>query len=179
MSLLEHVLGVLESGDIRFALIGAGAMAVHGVARSTLDIDLLTVDTRALDDACWKRLAERGIAVSVNPGDADDPLAGVVRFEQAGERPVDLVVGRHAWQARIIDRAQQAEAGGGPIPAAQARDLVLLKLYAGGAQDAWDIKQLLEGDGRDALSASVEADLADLPTACRELWNEIVGGQPL
>jgi len=35
------------------ALIGAAALAVHGISRSTFDIDLLVTDRGVLDDSLW------------------------------------------------------------------------------------------------------------------------------
>jgi hypothetical protein len=52
---------------------------------------------------------------------------------------------------------------------------VLLKLYAGGAQDAWDIAQLL--DASPAIEAQVEASLVELPAECARLWRQIVVGR--
>ncbi len=77
---------------------------------------------------------------------------------------------------RILERAEPASAGGTRLPAARAQDLVLLKLFAGGAQDAWDIEQLLAGPNRETLIADVTADLGDLPARCRALWQRIVEG---
>ena len=174
MSLLERVAGVLDEAGARYAVIGAAAMAVHGVGRSTRDIDLLTLSTEWIDATRWAPLSDAGVNVSVARGDADDPLAGVIRFDQAGERPVDLVVGRHRWQQRLLERAEPAVAAGRSLPTARARDLVLLKLFAGGSQDAWDIEQLLAGPDRDALVGDVTTDLGDLPAACRKLWRRIL-----
>ena len=176
LSLLERVAATLERAGIAYALIGAAALAVHGVGRSTRDIDLLTLADAPLDGAWWKPLAAAGVQVSAARGDADDPLAGVIRFEQQGEQPVDLVVGRHRWQQRILERAEPASAGGTLLPAARVQDLVLLKLFAGGAQDAWDIEQLLAGPDRETLIADVAADLNDLPARCRARWQRIVEG---
>lgn len=50
-------------------------------------------------------------------------------------------------------------------------DLVLLKLYAGGPQDAWDIAQLL--DAAPAIEPLVEASLGGLPAECAALWRRI------
>jgi hypothetical protein len=41
MSLLAEVLQLLERERVPHALIGAAAMAVRGVSRSTADVDLL------------------------------------------------------------------------------------------------------------------------------------------
>jgi hypothetical protein len=54
-------------------------------------------------------------------------------------------------------------------------DLVLLKLYAQGPQDSWDIEQLLSSVGPTGLIAAVEASLSALPEDARRLWSRIVG----
>ena len=174
LSLIGRVASTLDRDGARYAVIGAAAMAAHGVGRSTRAVDLLTLSTVGLDEAWRTPLSEAGVRVSVARGDADDPLAGVVRFEQDGERPVDLVVGRYQWQRRVLERAQPAAVGATSLPTAQERDLVLLKLYAGGSQDGWDIEQLLAGPNRDALIAAVAADIDDLPPRCRRLWKRIL-----
>ena len=174
MTLVERVAAILDQAGARYAVIGAAAMAVHGIARSTRDIDLLTLSADCIDGTRWERLSDSGVNVSVARGDADDPLAGVIRFDQAGQRPVDLLVGRHRWQHRLLDRAEPALSGGTLLPTALARDLVLLKLFAGGSQDAWDIEQLLAGPDRETLVADVSGDIQDLPAPCRALWLRIL-----
>ena len=174
LSLLKRVVAVLDRANARYAVIGAAAMAVHGVGRSTRDIDLLTLSTEWIDATRWTSLSDAGVNVSVVRGDADDPLAGMLRFAETGERPVDLVVGRHRWQQRLLERAEPAVASGAKLPTALARDLILLKLFAGGSQDAWDIEQLLAGPDRDALVHDVTTDLGDLPAGCRKLWRRIL-----
>jgi hypothetical protein len=170
MTLGRRVSRLLDSEGIHHALIGAAALAAAGVARSTLDLDMLTTDERALDHRIWDPVRASGVAVDVRRGDADDPLAGVVRVSASGERPVDLVLGRHAWQRRAVDRAITLATGDRVV---QPRDLVLLKLYAGGTQDLWDIRQLLDINSDPTLIAHVEADLAELPAAARGLWAEV------
>ncbi len=177
MSLLARITAVLDRAGAPYAVIGAAAMAVHGISRSTADIDLLTLDAACLDAACWTSLSDAGAQVAVRRGDGDDPLAGVVRFDQEAEPPVDLVVGHHRWQARILARAVPAVVLGERLPVVRPHDLVLLKLFAGGAQDAWDIAQFLAGPDRDALIAAVSADLALLPPRCRRLWSRVVEAQ--
>jgi len=46
--LLAQVTRALRRERIDFALIGAAALAAHGVSRSTVDIDLLVTDARVL-----------------------------------------------------------------------------------------------------------------------------------
>jgi hypothetical protein len=167
MTLLGRVVDLLVRRDIPHALIGAAALAARGVARSTFDIDLLTTDAGVLEHEWWTPLAVGDVTVDVRCGDADDPLAGIVRIETPADRPVDLVVGRHAWQARAVARAERASAG---PPVVTPVDLILLKLYAGGAQDVWDVRELLRQPGAENLPAEVEAELTSLPRSMRDTW---------
>ena len=135
LSLLRAVISTLRRHRIPHALGGAAALAVYGVSRSTVDLDLLTTDRRVLVADTWTALREENILVDVRTGDQDDPLAGVVRFSQSDARPVDLVVGRLAWQKAAIDRAEHHQMGEMEVAVLSASDLILMKLYAGGPQE--------------------------------------------
>ncbi len=128
MTLLDRVSVTLQQARIPHALIGAAALAAAGVARSTFDVDLLVLDQSVLQDAMWEALRQGGADVVIRHGEDDDPLRGVVRIEAEDERPVDVIVGRPAWQSRVLERASRPETG---PPVAAPRDLILLKLYAG------------------------------------------------
>jgi hypothetical protein len=166
MTPLDRVCTVLDQHSIRYALIGAAALAAYGVARSTFDIDLLVTDRRVLDSALWTAFPDQA---EIRRGDANDPLAGVVRITFGDDRPIDVVVGKQPWQARALDRAK---AIGDRAPVVDARDLVLLKLYAGGDQDLWDIRELLKHSDR-SLVADVAAELAALPADLRRRWESL------
>jgi hypothetical protein len=169
MSLADEIRSTLDAAGIRHALIGALALSAYGVNRATVDLDLFTTDASCLEPDFWADLRRRGVAIDVRKGDLTDPLAGVVRFQVPGESAIDVVVGKHAWQTKVLERAEPI--GGALV--VRAADLVLLKLYAGGPQDAWDVQQLLARPRRDDLVREVELRLSDLPARCRELWKEI------
>lgn len=177
MSLVEAVVEALEKAGIPFTVIGASAMAVHGVSRSTADLDLLTVDPRALRAESWAALEATGAAVELRPGDSTDPLAGVVRLSLRGESPVDVVVGRTEWQREVVDAARPASWSGMRLPVARREDLILLKLYAGGPQDAWDIAELLAAASEPEVIPRVEARVSLLPRQARTLWARILEGR--
>jgi hypothetical protein len=171
------VVAVLRERRIPFAVVGAAAMAVHGVARSTFDLDLLTPDPQPLTRPMWASLERRSVTIEIRVGDADDPLAGVVRLTGADVTVVDLIVGRGAWQAAIVDRALPHTLEGIVVPVATAADLIALKLYAGGPQDAWDVEQLLQAGNRAALAAAVETLLPSLPEEAHRLWARVGGAR--
>lgn len=75
MTLTARVTGILDAAQVAHAVIGAAALAAAGVVRSSLDLDLLTLDSRVLDRRFWAGLSEGGAAVDVRRGDMDDPLA--------------------------------------------------------------------------------------------------------
>jgi hypothetical protein len=170
--LLGSVHGILSRERVAHAVIGATALAAHGVSRATADLDLLVVDERCLDDRFWSELATSGVQVQVRRGDATDPLAGVVRIFRSGEPALDLVVGRGGWQAQVLERARPMQIGADAAPVASAPDLVLLKLYAGGPQDLWDVHQLL--DANPSLVSQVEASpaLRELAAPWRRVLDE-------
>ncbi|HTR04356.1 MAG TPA: hypothetical protein VMN82_14285 [Thermoanaerobaculia bacterium] len=171
MRLLRIVASALEAARVPHALVGAGAMAAHGVGRSTLDLDLFTTAASVLSESRWSGLSDLGIRTDVRRGDLEDPLAGVVRFDMEGESPVDLVVGRSSWQEKILQRAVPTDIGDLTVPVATAADLILLKLYAGGSQDSWDVEQLLAAASeRETVVRDVRSRLSELPPEAAALW---------
>lgn len=173
MSLLRDVVATLEAETIQYALIGAAALAVHGVSRSTADVDLFTVDARALGTELWVGYQQRGIELRLLKGDREDPLAGSVRLVD-GTQVVDVVVGRYAWESEQVTVAVRRSIGELELPVLQPAGLVLLKLHAGGPKDAWDVQALLEiAEDRSTLIAEVERTLPRLPADARRLWSRI------
>jgi len=53
MTLLDDVVATLRAADIAHAVIGAAAMAAHGVSRATADVDLLTTAPLTLLAPTW------------------------------------------------------------------------------------------------------------------------------
>ncbi len=155
----------LAARDVAFAVIGARAMGVRGVLRFSDDTDVLTTNRDVLRSDFWEDLG--GATVDIRRGDFEDPLAGVTTISIGGDI-IDVVVGKYKWQAAVVRRAESVVLTDEPWPVVRAADLVLLKLFAGGPQDAWDIEQLLRTDP--TLRAEIEQHLPDLPEDARRLW---------
>lgn len=172
MAFVDRLADFFDEQRIAFALIGAAAVAARGVPRSSYDVDFLTVDQRVLQDEIWtpiRNLAE----VTIRKGDFDDPLRGVVRIRPAKERSVDVVVGRWKWQQHVIERAEPTPSDERSLPTVTTADLILLKLAAGGPQDAWDIDRLLAVAGGSVVT-EVEERLPDLQNDARDLWKRML-----
>lgn len=145
-------------------------MAVYGVVRFTGDADVLVVDEAVLSPAFWRGFrAESRVAY----GDSEDPFAGVVELIRPEAVRVDLLVGRLAWQRRILERVERRRLGGLLVPVLQLPDLILTKLFAGGVQDRADVHFLLA-----ALTSRQRRQLAArvrvLPEDARALYRELV-----
>jgi predicted nucleotidyltransferase len=176
VKLLSDVCATLTRSGVRHALVGATALAAHGVARATMDVDLLTVEDRVLNPEMWDPLRQGTTRVDIRHGDTDDPFRAVVRIERPEELPVDVLVGRFSWQRDMIDGAKPIEIGGANVPVVAAPDLILLKLFAGGSQDLSDVRRLLEVVSRDPIVREVDARVAVLPPDCQEHWERLRRG---
>ena len=173
MTLLDRVSVLLDERAIPHALIGAAALAAAGVSRSTYDLDLLTGDARVLLPETWRRLQDAAVSVEIRRGDDEDPLGGVIRLEHADERPVDVILAKHAWQTRAVDRARRLPSGPAIVSPA---DLVLLKLYAGGTQDLWDIRELLAQPHHESFVDAIREDMEPLGEAMNQDWLAVRSG---
>jgi hypothetical protein len=168
LDLIQRIVQRLRS----YAVIGAYALAARGYVRQTRDFDLLTVDRAALDPKTWDDIRREGIRVDQRKGDAEDPLAGVVRFH--ADTLIDLVVAKYKWQDALIERAETLPVESTTLRIPRAADLILLKLFAGGPGDLHDIARLLEIGPRQRLIAQVAGALAELPDEMRTRWESMV-----
>jgi hypothetical protein len=153
-------------------------MAAHGVARSTQDLDVLVLDPACLSEAMWHPLTAAGATAEIRHGDDTDPLRGVVHLVGTTALGmtalVDVIVGRSPWQTGVLQRATPQSIDGVVVPVVTRGDVIVLKLFAGGPQDAWDVEQLLAAGNRPAIVRHVESILPELPPPARRLWARIV-----
>ncbi|RMF24109.1 MAG: hypothetical protein D6760_04065 [Deltaproteobacteria bacterium] len=68
MNLLAFVTQALSRRNIPYALIGGVALAAHGVARGTLDVDILVLADEALEGSTWQTVEAAGARVDVRRG---------------------------------------------------------------------------------------------------------------
>jgi hypothetical protein len=152
--LAARVAAEAEKMGIKTALIGAAALAVHGYARGTEDIDLAaSVLPLSQLEVLARSLSAAGLGTELRYPDDDDPLGGVLvvwNLSDGNAERYDVV--------EVINFLNPSLALTTPAPLAIQRatrldgihlncvalpDLVALKLYAGGSADYADIVQLL------------------------------------
>jgi hypothetical protein len=148
IALADEIAGALASRNVRTAVIGAAAVAVHGYPRSTEDVDLAAAtDLRTLR-VVGDEFAARGYTVRLGEPDAEDSLGGVLTVVRDDVDPVQVVnyenpfrPGSGALANEAIDSATTGVLGS--LAVVDLPHLVALKLYAGGAKSKLDVIELL------------------------------------
>jgi len=143
---LRKITNVLENLKVPYALIGALALAFYEVVRATQDVDALILLSPVEMTSLVGKIARLGLSATARRGLPGDPLVGVVEVEiptEGGVLTCDLVLPAKRWQSEAVRNARVFEAEGLSVRVVQARDIFLLKLYAGGPQDLLDAGQLL------------------------------------
>ena len=138
-------------------------MSLHGYARYSADVDVLTMSPRVLRRDAWAGLDH----IDVRLGDFSDPLAGVVRV--GGDSPTDLIVGKGPAMDFAVRTAELNQGRRVATPLA----LILLKLEAGGTRDRQDVVALAQarvGLGLPDPLVDVEAHLDLLSDWGRSRW---------
>jgi hypothetical protein len=153
---LVHELGQLVAGfdehQIDYALCGGMAMGVHGLARATIDVDLLILSD-SLDQVL--RIAHslgynvRGMDMSFANGEVE--IRRVSKIDSTGELlSLDLLLVtpavQQAWATRL-----EADWEGGKLSVVSISGLIGLKQLRGSDQDLVDIKALT-AEGADEKS---------------------------
>lgn len=154
LELAKRVAAACEELGFACALIGAAALAVHGYARGTEDVDLaVNVDPGSRLVALASALTGADLRTRLRMPDDDDALGGVLTVwasEDVDGNPVGVVdvVNFHNPFSTVrnpgsaaITRARPLD--GLPIRCVTLEDLVALKLYAGGLTDRADILEVL------------------------------------
>lgn len=146
--LAERVVAELERQGLVPLLIGAAAMAAHGYARFTEDLDLALAMPTTEMPPLFESLRVAGFHGHYSAADGADPLGGVITLEAEHSRPVQIINFDNSPAGgfpALVRAAEQRATGQVGLPGrlVGVEDLVLFKLYAGGAKSKLDIVELL------------------------------------
>jgi hypothetical protein len=141
----RQLLLALEHRGIEYALVGAVALAVHGVPRATTDIDLL-IRSESLEPAA-EEAHKLGFVLEAQPMQFPDGME-IRRFSKIVEEEtltLDLLLVNanleEVWESR---RHIEASFAGAWVISRDA--LIRMKTLAGREQDIADVKRLVELD---------------------------------
>ena len=144
----QDMLSLLLENGVAFVVVGAHALAVHGVARATGDIDLLVRPEPsnaqrlcAALDAFGAPLAAHGVSAS------DFTRTGTIYQLGLPPRRIDILTGidgvsfDEAWAGREVRRIGQLE-----VPFLGRREMLVNKRASGRPKDLADLALLDEAE---------------------------------
>lgn len=140
----KSIISALEEHGIDYAVCGGLAMAVHGLPRATVDIDLLILSER-LEDA---KAVVRGLGYTIEaqPMTFHKGAIEIRRLSKIDPSDGDLLMidfllvtptVKTAWNNRIKVASPR-----GSVFAVSREGLILLKSFRGSGQDLDDIERL-------------------------------------
>jgi hypothetical protein len=148
-SLLEEFVNFTETlnrQSIDYAICGGWAMAIHGLPRATVDIDLLIL-TEDLDKV-WKTAQNLGYDVEGLPlhfHDGKIEIRRISKIDKESKRlfTIDFLLVTEALK-EVWENRELIEWEDGKTWTVSREGLILLKVISGREQDLLDIKKLRE-----------------------------------
>jgi hypothetical protein len=144
----RDILAALIQEEVRFLIVGAHALAVHGYPRATIDLDIWIDSSKENANRVWRALARFGAPLEeldVSENDLSRPDV-VAQFGLPPNR-IDILTGvsglsfDNAWPNRVEGTLE-----GVLVPVLGLEDLVSNKRASGRDKDRADVKGL-EGRG--------------------------------
>jgi len=142
---LTAVVAALDAGGAEYALVGGLALAVHGVARATTDIDLLILPEQT--DQVLVLVKNIGFRFRASPMRFPDGMSiqRVSKIEEGETLTLDLLMVednlRDAWDSRA-----RYDTPTGSLSVIGREALIAMKTWAGRPQDLADVQRLTEAD---------------------------------
>jgi len=128
-------------------LVGGVAVILHGVERTTLDVDFCVysgADSSAFYELLVKHLPKRfSVRLILGSDIPGDPLKHdiIIMDDTEGEyERIDLLMAQYKWEKEGVERAVHIEAV--PFPVLGKPYLAAMKLFASGYKDAHDVVAL-------------------------------------
>jgi predicted nucleotidyltransferase len=138
----KEMLQCLSDADVKFLLVGAYALAVHGFPRATKDIDVFVWANPGNAASLFKALERFGAPVK-DLSAGDFAKEGTVLQIGAGPRRIDIltcidgVTFESAYARRTTVRLEGLD-----VPVISREDLIANKRASGRTQDLADIERL-------------------------------------
>jgi hypothetical protein len=140
--LLLDAVEILEREDINYGVIGAFALAVHGVVRASTDVDALLFTPPQRLRTLRTLFDRAGFRTELRHGDAEDPIASMLILSDGYSNRVDLLSGLRGADPGVFQRTVQVPFSGINLRIVGREDLIAMKCFAGGPQDILDARSV-------------------------------------
>ena len=141
---LERIIAALAERRVRYLLIGGHASIIHGVPRTTTDIDITILPSPSNLKRCIEAL--KSVGMSADTEDADEIIGqGGITF--TNERDVDVLTSLAGGEdfARLWKNRVKVRYRGQDIHVISSRDQARLLKAAGRKRDLEDLEFLDQG----------------------------------
>jgi hypothetical protein len=142
----QDMLAALLGSGARFLVVGAHALAIHGVLRATGDLDIWVLPDPINAGRVWEALERFGAPVETLGAHADDlARAGLVLQIGLPPRRIDILTEltgvdfESAWRSRVVHRVGSLD-----IPFLDRETLIRNKRATGRLRDLADVERLEE-----------------------------------
>ena len=136
--LLLDAVEILQRENIDYAVIGAFALAAHGVVRASTDVDALLYATRQQLAKLRPQFDRAGFATQLRRGDADDPIPAMLSLRDGFDNRVDLLGGLRGMDPPLFSRTVEVPFMGLNLHIVGREDFIAIKCFTGGPQDILD-----------------------------------------
>lgn len=136
----------IDEAGVPYAVVGAMALAIHGVARATEDIDILIRPEHV--DRAKRAAADVGYTAPAAPMTFSSGVTvqRVTKFEGKDHMTLDLLLAEGPLED-IWDMRMQVEADDEVVSTVTREGLIRMKSLSGRLKDMADIEQLEDNDG--------------------------------
>jgi hypothetical protein len=163
--LLLDVVEILRRQKINYAVIGAFALAVHGVIRATTDVDALLFTKPSRLAELQKPFKRAGFHTELRNAGADDPVSGMLVLSDDFGNHVELLGGLRNMDPKIYSRTLEIKFRDETLRIVGREDFIAMKCFAGSPQDLLDARSAYQ-----ATTGPIQLDL--LRTVTRRFGRE-------
>ena len=143
---LKRIINALTKNNIEYAVSGGWAMAIHGIPRATIDIDLL-ISADSLEKVFEIAKANdywlEGLPMSFHDGQIEIRRISKIDDETGFVLMLDLILVnaeiKDIWKNKITKPLES-----GSVSVVSREGLIKLKMLSGRTQDKADIEKLTE-----------------------------------
>jgi predicted nucleotidyltransferase len=144
----KEMLQCLLEEDVKFLLVGAYAVAVHGFPRATKDIDFFVWATPENAANLMRALIRFGAPLN-DISEADFSSKGIIFQIGNSPRRIDIITGASGIDfEQVYSNRQIVVLEGLEVPVISLQDLIVNKRASGRMQDLADVERLMSAQER-------------------------------